>query len=836
MSKLFSIVILSILGYGVSFGQTTIIGKLTSEEGEVVEYASVALYDNDELIAGVVSDLNGVFEITKIKTGNYRLEASFLGYDKTTLTVSIGDEKKKDIGRIVLKANQKMLDEIEVSGDKLTTLHKIDRQVYEADQFKNSEGGTATDVVRNMPSVSINGEGQMLVRGTSGFVVLFNGKPIQSDVSMLLDQLPANAIKNIEVITAPSAKYDSEGKAGIINIITTKNAGDGMFAQVNLKMGLPSIESYDNPVNAHRYGADFTINNRKGNWDWSVGASYLRNDKTGRREGDVWTEIDDKRTEFPSDGERSFDEVNYSGRFSIGYHPNDRNDFNVGFYGGKRNKERLADIYYDNSTYQLPEGNQISAFDYYNHNLRIRTGDFVLGSIEYAHTFDNKSQLSTSFLYEYTLLGGPTENDNLPTEWQGTDDYYQLEYNTNDNPLNGLRFNLDYAFKKGEVGQWEIGYQYRSLDHKGDFDYRRYNEATDNIDDRDNWEIVPEFTSELNLKRTIHSAYAMWSGKLDKWSFGGGLRTELMDRTLDYLSAVPGSTQEVLNYDYLKFFPSANVQYEVNDELKLKAAYSKRVQRTTTFKMNPFKEREHSETLEQGDANLLPEFVDLFELGVVKDINEHSFFVTAYFRNTENVINRVNTVDSDTVLNRIYTNVGTGKSIGFELGTDLKLTDWWKLYAGANIYHASIEGQFNNELVNTSAWQNSFNINTSFEIGKTWNVQWSLNYLSERLTAQGSDSRFYNPNLTVQKTFLDKRLTVTAQWLNMDMGLLDTNEQRITTFGDYNDPNDGLDKAFYTTTNYVYEVDMIMINISYKFNQLKNKAKFVNSEFGAKEF
>lgn len=822
----------------IVLSQTIIKGTLRSEnEDQPVEYATVALYSGEELISGTVSDMDGDFELTEVLDGAYRLEASFMGYDKSTIeSVLVKGERKLDLGVIKLKANQKLLEEIEVRGDKLTTFHRIDRQVFEASQFSNSEGGTATDVIRNMPSVSINGEGQMSVRGADGFVVLLNGQPIQSDVNILLDQLPANAIENVEVITAPSAKYDSEGKAGIVNIVTTKNATDGLFAQVNVKVGLPSIETYDNPVAAQRYAGDFTMSYQKDKWDWSFGASYLRNDKIGRREGDVWTEIDNKRTEFPSDGERSFDEINYSGRLSLGFHATENTDFNVSLYGGKRQKERLADIYYNNTTYQLPEVNQIRSFDYYNHNLRIRTGDFVLGSFDFSHTFENASKLSTSILYEHTLLGGPTENDNLPTNWEKTDTYYQKEYNTNDNPLHGIRFNLDYTFQPSDIGQWEVGYQFRKLDHQGDFDYRRYNDATDDINDRENWQIVPEFTSELNLKRSIHSAYTTWTGELDNWTIGGGLRAEWMNRRLDYLSVVSGSVHQTLDYDYHKLFPSANLQYKVNDELKLKAAYSKRVQRTTTFKMNPFKEREHSETLEQGDAHLLPEFVDLVELGIVKEITDHSLFAMMYFRNSDNLINRVNTVDSDTVLNRIYTNVGNGKSFGLEFGGDLKLTDWWKIYAGANIYHAKIDGKFNGELVNTSAWQSSFNVNTSFQIADTWSTQWSLNYLSQRVTAQGEDSRFYSPNLTIKKTFLEKRLSLTAQWLNMDMGLLDTNEQRISTWGDYIDPNDGLSKAFYTTTNYVYEVDVMMVNVSYRFNQLKNKSKFVESEFGVKEF
>ncbi|MCV9389259.1 outer membrane beta-barrel family protein [Reichenbachiella ulvae] len=828
------IAILSALTSQFCLAQSTLSGRLVDDSEQApIEFASVILYESNtqSFVKGVVSDMNGAFSLNDLKAGNYTLTIQFMGFeDKTIDGISIDKKQALDLGAIALSPNEQLLQELVVSGQKVTTMHQLDRQVFEADQFQNSQGGTATDVLRNMPSVSINAEGNMSVRGSTGFVVLLNGQPIQSDPALLLNQLPANSIKNIEIITAPSAKYDSEGKAGIINIITTQNATDGLFAQVNVKVGLPSIEPYDNKEAAQRYGADFTLNYRKDKWDLALGGSYLRNDKSGRREGDVWTEIGDKRTEFPSDGERSFDETNYSGRMAVGFHPNERNDFNISIYGGKRSKDRTADIYYDNKTYQLPDGGQISAFDYYNENLRIRTGDFALGSFDYSHRFSNESKLSLSALYEYTLLGGPTTNRNLATNWRQDQSIYNDEYNTNDNPLYGTRFNLDYDLAPTLLGQWTVGYQFRHLDHQGDFLYEAYDF------DSDSWNIVPEYSSNLNLKRSIHSAYINLDGEGAQWNYGIGLRTELMDRKLDYIGRSIGDQRQVLNYDYFRFFPSASLQYAVSEDFKIKSAYSKRVERTTTFKMNPFKEKEHSETLEQGDANLLPEFIDLVELGIIKDFENQSFFATTYFRNTENVINRVNTVDSDTVLNRIYTNVGRGKAFGLEIGTEMNLTKWWTLYAGTNIYHYQIDGEFNQTKINPKAWQYLANINTTFALSPTMDLQWSLNYLSERITAQGKDSRFYSPNLTLSKSFLDERLSTTLQWLNMDMGLLDTNEQRISTSGDYIDPADGVRKAFYTTTNYVYEVDIIMINVSYKFNKLKNKAKFAESEFGNKEF
>ncbi|WP_240655389.1 TonB-dependent receptor domain-containing protein [Flammeovirga pectinis] len=849
----------------LTYAQSKLTGKVKeSSSSAVIEYATVALYNQEDnsLVTGVVTDTEGKFSIPKVEEGTYKLTVAFMGFETATkqnIKVSKGPVK---LGIISLKEDSQMLAEIEVKGETLTAVTKVDRQVYDASKFENASGGTATDVLKNMPSVSINGEGDLSVRGSTGFVVLLNGKPVQSDAATILNQLPANAIKNVEVITAPSAKYDSEGKAGIINIITTKGAADRLYAQVNLRIGMPAIENYDNHNNPQRYGGDFTIAQQKNKINWSLGGSYQRNDKAGRREGDVWTIIDERsdpndgyKTNFPSDGERSYVEENYSGRFSFGYDPNENNTFNVAVMGGIRDKTRLADIYYNKNQKSDPAtGTPIGdPFSYYNHNSRNRQSDFLVSSVDYAHTFDNESKLSASVLYEYTMLGGPTYNDNQKKGFdtaEANQYYYLRERNTNDNPLNGFRANIDYSFKPMTFGQIDVGYQYRTLDHRGDFQY----DSAVIIDGTPTgeWNQIHKYSSNLNLNRDIHSAYAQLAGEKGNWTYGVGVRGEYMDRVLDYQGTAPGATKEVLNYDYFKLFPSANLQYQINDGLAVKSAYSKRVERTTTFKMNPFKEKEHSETLEQGDASLEPEFIDLVELGAVQEIGDHTIFATAYFRNTQNLINRTNTIDSDSVLNRVYTNVGQSQVFGFELGTSLKITDWWDFYLGGNVYHDHITGEFNYDdtdnlllvsmPIDTQAWQYSFNVNSTFDITKTLSLNFAFNYLSERITAQGQDSRFYSPNLSVKKTFLNDRLAVNVQWLNMDMGVLETNEQRITTSGDYTaygydaNANAVVDNSFYTTTNYVYEVDQIIINITYNFNSLKNKSKGVKSEFGNKEF
>ena len=573
-----------------------------------------------------------------------------------------------------------------------------------------------------------------------------------------------------------------------------------------------------------------------------MGMDYRRNDVSGRRVGYVNTYQEGVLTEFPSYGERSFDRENYSGRASVIFTPDNHQSIGASFYAGKRTQYRTADILYDfqqrtritPGSFLGPEaywnlyqqngrvfdgGDHFDALTYFNENLRVRRGDFLIGALDYTLNLRNKSTLKISALYEHTILGGPTDNVSLPCPNgcpNGPEDGnpLQLQFNDNDNPLDGVRFQLDYARQLGNTS-WESGYQFRFLQHPGDFIYLDRNFATNT------WEENPEFTNGIDLKRSIHSVYSQISGNWSKLQYTIGLRLEYFDRTVGLNK--PAETYELSQFNP---FPSINLQYDLGNDLYAKAGYSRRIERTTTFKMTPFPEREHSETLEQGDAELLPEYIDLVEVGLVKNWGDHSLFATAYLRNVDNVINRVNTVYNDSILNRIYTNAGMALAVGLEVGATVYPSKWFRLYLGSNAYNYRIKGSLFGDQINTSNTIYSINSNANFKISPTMDLQAGFNYLSERVTAQGADSRFYNPSLTLRKTFLDKKLALSLQWLNIDMGMLDSNEQRITTVRD----------NFYTTTNYIYEVDILMLGITYQLNQPSKKMKLLKSEFGDKEF
>ncbi|MBB6238016.1 outer membrane receptor protein involved in Fe transport [Pedobacter sp. AK013] len=819
LSRSITLLLLVFFSLAIKAQNVTLKGILIDQQTkQPLEYASMALLKKADstVVGGVLTRPNGSFEISKLQIGQYVLKIAYIGYKNRFIPVNINDTRVVNLGSVTLIPTSELLNQVNISSGKVNASNKIDKQSYRADQFESAKGGTAVDVLKNLPSVSVNGEGQISVRGSTGFLVLVNGKPVLTDAQTVLSQLPANSLQNIELITSPSAKYDPDGKAGIINIVTRKGANDGFTLTANAQAGLPSTTDYDNKEKPKRFGGDVTLNFRKDKWDISVGGNYLRNDNAGYREGDVYTKnfTNNTITRFPSNGERSFDKYNYAGRLSAVYTPDKGNSFSVGFFSGKRYQARLADLVYNNSTSDLSTGLPIRSTTYYNSNLQTKEGTFTLGNLDYTHTFADKSSLSASVLYENANLYGNTRNRNLG--YPNTSDTIQYVFNPYKNPINGYRFKLDYAVNIGK-GKLESGYQFRYDTQDGQFDYF-VTPATSQLD-------ANRFRGNAKAKNQIHSLYTQYSGKQDKLEYIGGLRYEYATRTLN-LSYDPAAHE----LDLSNLFPSLNLLYNVNDGLKLKTGYSRRIQRTNNYELNPIPEREHSETLEQGDPDLKPSFIDLVELGLTRNFKKGSFFTTLYFQNIKNPIQRVNSVYADTILNRVFTNAEKARSFGLELGTNLQPVMWWTLYLGGNVYNYKVSGDLNvlgsRSVVNNANWVYSINANTSFKLSKTWSMQGNVNYLSKRPTAQGEDSKFLVPNTAVKKTFMDGRFSATLQWQNMDLGMKQSNRQRITTFG----------KDFYTTTNYIYETDVFLLNFSFNLNKLTGKSKLPTSEFGDKEF
>jgi hypothetical protein len=491
--------------------------------------------------------------LADLKAGEYVLKLAFVGYKSVRLgPVQIGRGQTTDLGTVALEAGAQLLEAITVTGQRADLLVKPDRQTYRAGQFLSATGGTATDVLKNLPGISVDAEGEVNLRGANGFLVLLNGKPVQANLGTLLNQLPANSIERIEVITTPSARYDPDGKAGIIAITTKKGTETGLSVLVNAMGGLPSLGDFGNARKPVRYGSDLTLNYRGNRWDLSLSTSYLRNDIAGRRVGDVSTTRGNRYTRFPSEGERSFDRYTFTNRLAVAYTPNARNAWSAGLYQSIRTEYRLADITYDNLTTDLRTGQVLGRSTYFNSNLVKKRGQFYTGTLDYTHTFASKATLTAGVLAEYDYFDGFTSNRNLNrTDYRDT---LQYSLTTTERPLTNLRASLDFV-KPLKTGRLEAGYVYRNQQDDGEFVYR---EKSGNFTPL---VVIPAFTGGIRVGNQIHGWYTQYVFKAKRWDGTAGLRYEHAGRTV---RLTPQNQRFDLTLDNL--FPTVSVLYKASTD------------------------------------------------------------------------------------------------------------------------------------------------------------------------------------------------------------------------------------------------------------------------------
>jgi len=775
--------------------------------------ATISLKQKDnEVIQSKLSDKNGNFFFETISTDALFIEISVVGYQTLRIPVSFSNQLF-DAGIIKMKPNVVSLSNIIIEGKKAPVNFKVDRQVFNASQFSNATNGTATDLLKNLPSVSVNGLGEISLRGSTSFLVLINGKPTQGDVIFILGQLPAASIENIEIISSPGASFDADGKAGIINIVTKSNVQDGWMIQTSAMTGTPPLNDYYNDRNPTRYNVDANAGYKKNKLEFNVGFNLLRNDISGYREGDVYTIINNIKTSFPSNGERSFKKYNYGIRLGINYQINKSTSISSGFYSGKKYQSRVANLQYQLTRKNLTTLEQ-NSLSYWNENDQQKQGKFTLANVDVNKILSKDAKINFSILYEGANLYGNTFNNNLQS--RNSNDTLQYTINPYSNPLNAIRLKTDFSQKMGNANI-QIGYQFRYDTQNGNFNYKT------NILGTNEFQMDSLFSSGIKATNQIHAGYVQYFGTAKKINYNAGIRMELTNRNL-FFSTQNKST----NLQLINLFPSIQMRYQAFEKTTVKFGYNRRVKRTNNYELNPFPEREHAETLEQGDPNLLPELIGNYETGIERSFKKGSFFATIYYQTTQNPIQRVNKVFNDSILVRAFTNAGKATQFGIETNLNIKVNPIWSFVFGGNIYQYQINGNiFNNSIsINNSSLVYSINSTQNFNLPKLWNVQLSVNYLSNRATAQGNDGRFLTPQLTIKKTTADKRWSFQIQWLNIDAGIQQSNRQRITTSG----------KDFYTTTNYIYETDQIQFSTSFNLSKRNRKIVLPMSEIGEKEF
>jgi len=785
-------------------GQSIISGTIQDEKtGEVIPFANVSLWKKDSTVfQGTLSDPLGKFNFKKIPGNIAYVKVQALNYQSFNQSINVSNV----LLDIRLKPENTFLTEVIVKGERVSTSVQIDKQIFNAGQFQNSANGTGLDLIQRLPSVTVNVEGNIALRGSTGFVLMVDGKPSSRTPAEVLAQLPANLIDQVEVLTSPSAKYDADGKAGMINIITKKDSKIGTSWSGNLMNG---------GTNPLRWGSDLMWTYAEKKWNIFAAADYRRFDIEGFRVGEIRTIYRDTLTYMPSKGIRDYRDFQYSIRAGGSFYPNASDALNWSAYLGEKQTDRMANLHYQDF---IQTGNSLSLFsnqftsplkEFYNQNLFVRSGKFQTFTADYSHVYANKSKLSALALYEYSELGGPLNNYDT---FEGSNKLLLWERSTETSPLTALRFQLDYSLPLANNKKLEMGYHVRQIQHDGNFLFERLNPANQQ------WNSDPNFSDQMNLSQKIHAPYIQWSGVKNLFTYGIGLRSEMLSRQLTHLA----EHNKIYALDQIYLFPSFQGQWKLSETHSLRLAYSRRIERPTTKLMSPFKNHRHAETIENGDPNLLPEIADVFETGFSKAYTNISFTATAYVNILQDKVFRVNEIYSRTILGRTYTNAGNSQSTGMELTTEIKASKKWKIYLSGNLFQFDVRGKFNGIETTQNSFNYNFNGNTVFDISTRLRFAWDFNYLSKSVTTQGMDSELLLSNASLKYTLWQNKGILSFQAQN----IFNSNIQTIQT----------QTRDFFSSTDYRKWDRVFLISLGFRINDRGQKVKSTKTDYGEKDF
>jgi outer membrane receptor protein involved in Fe transport len=818
----------------------TVQGQLVSDSaGQALSSATVVAYQlpDSTYLKGSYTQEDGAFSLQVPAEKPIYLEISKMGYAQQ-LTDSIGPQPGQTVplGTIRLQSEAMRTELISVTGSIQRSYSEGEKDVYDAQQFQNARGGTADDLIENLPKVSQNAQGELSLRGADEFQLLLNGNPISGDAGRVLSQLPADNIKNIEVITNPGAEYNVSGSGGIINIVTAGPRERGFFAKVSAQSRLPQIEDYGNDEGSPLYGGRLSLAYRGQNWGVNLSGNYYRKDIGGFRVAKVWTQDNpDVRTFLPSTGERSFNREEYGVRANANYQPAEDHNLTLNLSANFKRLQGNWNLTYENRREVLATGETFGRFNFYNPHIETEDGNFYIANLDYTWDISADQSLTFSGLYEASRFDQPSRNWEYRTEARERIQHFQQ--NKKDSPLQGIQLRTDYSFATGPV-DWTTGLQYQRLNSEIDFafdtlDTEAFLQAQQTqpgqVSRANYMRRVENFSNFVTFERDLYSAYAQGNTQLGKLDVQAGLRAEQFFRRLNH-----DDTDGDLKFDRFLLFPSANLSYPLGEDLTLTGGASRRINRNTIIQLNPFPEQEHSYVLEQGDDNLRPELTWLAEVGATYNYDSGNLTGNLYYRRTDNVINRFNSVFTDTVLNRFFSNVGTGTATGLDLTWNWDPTSWFELNFGGNAYYYQLVGDYQiqtpagevDRAVNTDAFQYSLSPSLTFTFLDGTDLQVGTNYLSPRVTAQGTNDEFYTPYLTLQHAFFDNRLSVQYQWQYIDLGLWQANEQQLATNG----------ANFDASVNYIKEVDIMSIQVSWTFRELTEQVDYQESEMLEQQF
>jgi outer membrane receptor for ferrienterochelin and colicin len=720
----------------------TVIDSLTQNP---VEFANVALAlpSSSTPMDGTICDEKGEFTLSKVAVGQYQLLISFIGFETRTLSVTI-DEKGEDIdlGKIIISPTPQVLEAVTVEGQKALIEERVDRLVYNAENDITSRGGDATDVLKRVPMLSVDLDGNVSLRGNQNILVLINNKPstiVASSVADAMRQIPAEEIKSVEVITSPSAKYDAEGSAGIINIITKKNTLRGVTLNINSGVGLR--------------GSNLGLNGnlRTGKMGFSLGGfgrSFYNT--TGSFENEQLTR------NFKSDGTvdetLNIQKADTRNRGLFGH-------YNLGWdYDIDKKNVLAASVRFgvrNNTTFQ----DDLITNRYLNSTLTASTlagnenkGNFnnVDANLSYTHYYD-KPQREFSFQSQFSRNTGISLFENFVYD-PNDQSLINRFRNDNDSYNQEITFQADYMTPIGNTQILEFGG--KNILRKVFSDYTSYQATGEGAYERSTAE---GFNNNLNYDQDILAGYFAYTLSLKSgYSIKTGARYE---HTVISAYTLTEDDIEIPSYGVL--VPSVNVSKKLKNNNTLKASYNRRIQRPSIRYLNPNIQRENNLDVTVGNPELNPEYTNNFELAYSTILKGFVLNISGFARMTNDGIQSVrvpDVIEGVSVLKTTYQNIGMDNAYGSSIFLNVSAGKL-SLNGGTDVYYSMID---NNNPVDSLRASNegivaSGRIFGSYDFSKGWGAQFFSFYRGRQVQLQGTQGGFYMYSLGFRKEFNEKR-------------------------------------------------------------------------------
>ena len=757
-----------------------------------VEFANIALYNaaDSSLITGGITDENGNFELKDLPDGNYYLMVQYIGYEKLTIGgIHIAPNQRRiDLGNINLGTTAIQLEEAEVVAKKSYTEYKLDRKVINVDQDISNTGASAAQVLEKSPSVRVDIEGNVTLRGSSNFMVFIDGKPSVLDGQEALQQIPANTIENIEIITNPSVKFDPDGTSGIININLKKNRLQGFSGIMDLTVGT-----------GDKYAADLYLNYKTGKFNIYGGIDWNDRNFTGNSRGtrETYTTDTTSLREGMNDLLMTRFGLNFKG--GIDYYVTDKTTLSVGGeYGtggfGYANYRKVHDFTDPASVnrYFIDDNTLNWDRNFYSYNAGINQQFKQAGHELKFFAFYSKRDGSQNQDKQET----DTDKDWVPI----TSDPY-LVRSTEEGPSDNLRLELDYVKPVFDNAKFEAGYHYR-LDYDDESSYLDYYDYT--VSD---WVTDEEFSKQSIFERSIHAMYGIFNHEVLGFQYQVGLRGEYTYRSTKV------NTGENALLDRFDYFPSVHISKSLNEVNQLMASYSRRIDRPRGYYLEPFVMYIDESTRRMGNPNLLPEYTDSYELGYLRAFGAGSVSIEGYYRNTTDKITRITQYDQESgYFINTFENLNEEKFLGVESSFIYDITKWFNLNLSGNYYYYRLDDLTGEDAKYRSSNNWDARVVTAFKFPTNTAFQINFAYNSPSITAQGRTEGVYFIDLTLRQEFFKRALGVTLKLADV----FATNISESWSYG-----------TNFTTYEYRQrEPRVFTVTLSYRINNFKKTSQY----------